>query len=85
MKPREIAENNRLLKKKKESEENKIKEKDMWQRLNKINGEFKNIKTAKKGGQKHVFNSNKLGLIIFFVLNYVIFLLKRDKFINKNV
>lgn len=48
MKPREIAENNRLLKKKKESEENKIKEKDMWQRLNKINGEFKNIKKAKK-------------------------------------
>ena len=48
MKPREIAENNKLLKKKKESEENKIKEKDMWQRLNKINGEFKNIKKAKK-------------------------------------
>ena len=48
MKPREIVENNKLLKKKKESEENKIKEKDMWQRLNKINGEFKNIKKAKK-------------------------------------
>ena len=48
MKPREIAENNKLLKKKKESEENKIKEKGMWQRLNKINGEFKNIKKAKK-------------------------------------
>ena len=48
MKPHEIAENNKLLKKKKESEENKIKEKDMWQRLNKINGEFKNIKKAKK-------------------------------------
>ena len=49
LKPRKIAENNKLLKKKKKNpEENKIEEKDMWEHLSKLNGEFKNIKKTKK-------------------------------------
>ena len=41
-KRREVAEKNRKV------DENKIKEKDMWERLVKLNGEFKDIKKAKK-------------------------------------
>ena len=50
----EVAENNKLLKKKKKekTEENKINEKDMWERLSKLNGEFKNIKKTKKEAKK---------------------------------
>ena len=49
-----MAENNKLLKKKKKekTEENKINEKDMWERLSKLNGEFKNIKKIKKEAKK---------------------------------
>ena len=32
----------------------------MWERLSKLNGEFKNIKEAKKRGQKNVRDNNKL-------------------------
>ena len=44
----EIAENNKLLKKKQKNEENKVKEKEMWKHLGQLNGEFKNIKKEKK-------------------------------------
>ena len=49
-----MAENNKLLKKKKKekTEENRINEKDMWERLSKLNGEFKNIKKTKKEAKK---------------------------------
>ena len=45
---REIAENNKRLKKQKKSEENKVKEQDMWEGLAKLNREFKNIKKPRK-------------------------------------
>ena len=52
-KRRKVAENNKLLKKQKQkTEENKVKEKDMWEQLSKLNGEFKNIKKAKKEAKK---------------------------------
>ena len=44
------AEKNKLLKKK--YEETKVKEKDMWQRLAKLNDEFKEIKKSKKDIKK---------------------------------
>ena len=44
---REVAEKNKLLKKKRKAEETKRKEKDMWNRLAKLNGELKEIKKAK--------------------------------------
>ena len=47
----QIAEN-KLLKKTKKSEESKVKEKDMWERLAKLNGEFKEIKKTKKEAKK---------------------------------
>ena len=54
-----MAEKNQLLKKTKKTkqqqqqqqrkaEENKVKEKEMWEHLSKLNGEFKDIKKAKK-------------------------------------
>ena len=49
---REVAEKNKLLKKNRKAEENKIKEKDMWERLSKLNSEFKDIKKAKKEAKK---------------------------------
>ena len=53
MKQRKIAENNKLLKKKKQkNEEKKIKEKDMWERLSKLDGEFTSIKKPKKQAKK---------------------------------
>ena len=39
-------------KKKPKIEENKVKEKEMWERLSELNGEFKNIKKAKKRPKK---------------------------------
>ena len=42
----------KLEKKKKKQEETKIKEKDMWRRLSKLNDEFKGIKKAKKEAKK---------------------------------
>ena len=47
-----MAVNNKLLKKKQKTEEIKVKEKDMWERLAKLNGKFKNIKKAKKAAKK---------------------------------
>ena len=47
-----MAENNKLLKKKQKTEESKVKEKEMWERLSKLKGEFKNIKKAKKESKK---------------------------------
>ena len=52
LKQREMAVNNKLLKKKQKTEEIKVKEKDMWERLAKLNGKFKNIKKAKKAAKK---------------------------------
>ena len=49
---REVAEKNKLLKKKTKAEETKRKEKDMWNRLAKLNGEFKEIKKAKIESKK---------------------------------
>ena len=40
------------LKKKQKEEETKIKEKEMWERLAKLNGDFKDIKKAKKESKK---------------------------------
>ena len=51
-KRREIAQNNKLLKKKQKSEPNKVKEKDMWERLAQLNSKFKNIKKPKKEAKK---------------------------------
>ena len=48
-KTREVAEKNKLLKKKKRKvEENKAKKKDMWNHLAKLNSKFKDIKKAKR-------------------------------------
>ena len=49
---REVAEKNKLLKKKRKAEETKRKEKDMWNRLAKLNGELKEIKKAKIESKK---------------------------------
>ena len=49
---REVAEKNKLLKKKRKAEETKRKEKDMWNRLAKLNGELKEIKKAKTESKK---------------------------------
>ena len=47
-----VAEKNKLLKKKRKAEEMKITEKDMWNRLATLNGEFKKIKKEKKESKK---------------------------------
>ena len=44
----EKAEELKIIKCKQESEENKVKEGRMWNRLNEINGEFKKIRRSKK-------------------------------------
>ena len=41
-------------KKRPKIEENKVKEKEMWERLSELNGEFKNIKKAKKRPKKYL-------------------------------
>ena len=51
-KRRAVAEKNKLLRKKRKTEKNKIKEKDMWERLGKLNSEFEDIKKAKKESKK---------------------------------
>ena len=49
----EVAEKNKLLKKKKrKQEETKMREKDMWKRLSQLNDEFKEIKKSKKDAKK---------------------------------
>ena len=37
---------------KQKSEENKVKEGEMWNRLNELNGEFKKIRESKKEAKK---------------------------------
>ena len=59
LKRHEIAKNNKLLKKKQKTEENKVKEKDMWERLSKLNSEFKTLKRQKKRA-KNVWDNNEL-------------------------
>ena len=51
-KRRAVAEKNKLLRKKRKTEKNKRKEKDMWERLGKLNSEFEDIKKAKKKSKK---------------------------------
>ena len=51
-KRRIVAEKNKLLQKKQKAEENKVKEKDMWECLAKLNSKFKDIKKAKKDSKK---------------------------------
>ena len=51
-KRRAVAEKNKLLRKKRKTEKNKIKEKDMWERLGKLNSKFEDIKKAKKESKK---------------------------------
>ena len=51
----EVAEKNKLLKKRKQ-EESKVKEKEMWKRLSELNKEFNEIKKSKKDSKK-VFES----------------------------
>ena len=41
-----------LLEKKKRKQETKIREKDMWKRLNQLNCEFKEYKKSKKDAKK---------------------------------
>ena len=48
----EVAEQNKVLKKKKKQEETKMKEKDMWKGLNELNSEFKGHKKTKKDAKK---------------------------------
>ena len=52
IKRREVTGENKLLKKKKKQEENKKPEKEMWNRLNGLNQEFKDIKEHKKKSLK---------------------------------
>ena len=47
-----MAENNKLLKKRKKQEENKEKGKATWKRLGKRNQEFRDIKSFKKRKKK---------------------------------
>ena len=49
---REWTEEKRAEKQKLKLEENKIKEGEMWNRINKLNGEFKKLKQAKKNEKK---------------------------------
>ena len=51
----EVAEKNKLLKKRKQEESN-VKEKEMWKRLSELNKEFNEIKKSKKDSKK-VFES----------------------------
>ena len=47
-----VAEKNKLLTKKRKNDQNKIKEKDKWECLAKLNSEFKDVKKAKKESKK---------------------------------
>ena len=51
-KRREKAEGLKEKKRKIKSEENKIQEDEMWNRLNELNGEFKKIRQCKKEAKK---------------------------------
>ena len=65
-KRQKVAQKNKLLKKKKKQEETKIREKDTWRRLSKLNDEFKRIKKAKNEAKKMsetIINSCKYNLV----------------------
>ena len=49
---RENAEELKIKKRKQKLEENKVKEGEMWNRLNELNGEFKKIRQSKKESKK---------------------------------
>ena len=49
---RKKAEELKIKKPKQKSEENKVKEGEMWNRLNELNGEFKKIRQSKKESKK---------------------------------
>ena len=48
-----MAEQNKLLKKQKKQEENKIRENEMWKRLGELNKEFSDIRKSKKNLSKN--------------------------------
>ena len=52
MKGRNVAEKNKLVKKRKNKEENKQDKKQIWSRLKELNTKFKGIKKCKKRHQK---------------------------------
>lgn len=51
-KRREIAEKNKVLKRQKKADEEKIEEVEFWQQLKTVNKEFKNISNGKKKTKK---------------------------------
>ena len=57
---REKAEDLKAKKCKEKSEENKIKESEMWNRLDELNGQFKKARQSKKEEQKISAAVNKL-------------------------
>ena len=57
---REKAEDLKVKKRKLKSEKNKVKEGEMWNRLNELNGEFKKIRQSKKEEKKISATINKM-------------------------
>ena len=51
-KTRDVAEKNKLLRKKQKQEEDKVKEKQMWERLSELNKEFSDIRQSKKNSKR---------------------------------
>ena len=56
----EKAEDLKVKKHKLKSEKNKVKEGEMWNRLNELNGEFKKIRQSKKEEKKISATINKM-------------------------
>ena len=56
----EKAEDLKVKKRKLKSEENKVKEGEMWNRLNELNGELKKIRQSKKEEKKVSATINKM-------------------------
>ena len=57
---REKAEDLKAKRRKEKSEENKIKESEMWNRLDELNGQFKKTRQSKKEEKKISAAVNKL-------------------------
>ena len=57
---REKAEDLKVKKRKLKSEKNKVKEGEMWNRLNELNDEFKKIRQSKKEEKKISATINKM-------------------------
>ena len=51
-KRRDVAEKNKLLRKKQKQEQDKVKEKQMWERLSELNKEFSDIRQSKKNSKR---------------------------------